>query len=207
MNVSLSAIPPAPLNYLYPRTLDLLSASAPSKPFNPSPLTGGALTLGPTDTLSSSPSSHPAPTWDLYLDTHPTPLSAHTTLKTSHRPHYDAARSRALPTTLPSGRASEVLLHNSSNEIIEGSITTPYLFRGRRWVTPPVTERVGESGQRGTTRRWALRTGLCVEEAVGRESVRVGEEVWVSNGARGWGLGRVIGVAGTGGYGDKSGID
>lgn len=43
----------------------------------------------------------------------------------------------------------------------------------------------------GTTRRWALERGLCVEGRVDRGSVRWGEVVWLSNGVRGWGWGRV----------------
>lgn len=48
-------------------------------------------------------------------------------------------------------------------------------------------------GQRGTTRRWALRAGICSEEIVEKSTVRIGEEVWVSNGVRGFGKGKVIG--------------
>lgn len=43
----------------------------------------------------------------------------------------------------------------------------------------------------GTTRRWALGRGLCVQEPVTKGSVEVGEKVWLSNGVRGWGWGKV----------------
>ncbi len=43
----------------------------------------------------------------------------------------------------------------------------------------------------GTTRRWALETGLCSEMAILRSDVKAGEVVWLSNGVRGWGWGRV----------------
>lgn len=70
---------------------------------------------------------------------------------------------------------------------MEGSITTPYFLRGERWVTPIASQ----GGNLGTTRRWALETGLCVEAHVARTSVHLGEVVWLSNGVRGWGWGKV----------------
>ena len=117
-------------------------------------------------------------------------------------------------------------------------MTSLYLYRGGRWVTPPVgvpaghlaladtdaaapafptpgknpnedegelrvpfpgrwghsvrSEKVGSGGQRGTTRRWALGKGLCMEEPVFRETVEIGEGMWVSNGVRGFGFGKVV---------------
>jgi 4-amino-4-deoxychorismate lyase len=47
-------------------------------------------------------------------------------------------------------------------------------------------------GQRGTTRRWALKVGLCMEETVERSSVEEGEVVWLSNGVRGFVVGVVV---------------
>lgn len=239
-------------------------AQQASNPFKPSPLTGGALELGPGDRVISGSLSKPAPpTWLLTLDTEQTPSSAHTALKTTHRPHYDAARARALPSPRSSSSNTgaqstttgtemyETLLYNECNEMTEGSLTSVYFFRGGRWVTPPVgvpadlsryandlesasskdgtssavrgessaqssrrddrdegelrrpfpgrwghsvrSEKVaGGGGQRGTTRRWALQTALCVEEPVSKDTVRAGEGVWVSNGVRGFGYGTVI---------------
>ncbi|KAK7517568.1 hypothetical protein IWZ03DRAFT_376494 [Phyllosticta citriasiana] len=181
-------------------------------------------------------SSKPDPTFTLTLDTDSTPTSPHTLLKTTHRPHYDAARIRSIPKALLPGTAHEVLLWNSVGEVIEGTFTSVYLFRGGRWVTPPVggpgilpdDERgsnferqltagdegelrspfsgrwghtlrsstsamvEGMGGQRGTTRRWALRGGLCMEEPVEAAAVKVGERCWVSNGVRGFGVGVVV---------------
>jgi 4-amino-4-deoxychorismate lyase len=117
------------------------------------------------------------------------------------------------------------MLYNEVNELTEGTLTSLYLFRGGRWVTPPVgvpsgeftsmtlregdegelrrpfagrwghsvrSAKVGAGGQRGTSRRWALDKGFCMEEPVGKETVEVGEGVWVSNGVRGFGFGRVV---------------
>ncbi|KAF2203163.1 hypothetical protein GQ43DRAFT_390586 [Delitschia confertaspora ATCC 74209] len=70
----------------------------------------------------------------------------------------------------------------------EGELRKP--FPGR-WGHS-LRSKVGSGGQRGTTRRWALWRGMCMEEPVRVETVRVGELMWVSNGVRGFGLGRVV---------------
>jgi hypothetical protein len=191
-------------------------------------LTGGALTLGPSDSLPAATSTPPPPPeWKIKLDTEPTPSSPFTLLKTTKREMYDQSRERALPEN-PAGPAyREVMLYNEVNELTEGTLTSLYLFRGGRWVTPPVgvpsgeftsktlkddgadegelrkpfagrwghstrSAKVGAGGQRGTSRRWALGSGYCMEEPVGIETVSVGEGVWVSNGVRGFGFGRVV---------------
>lgn len=242
MTVDVAPIPALPLEKLYPSTLDPpKTASAPhpaqqSKPFKPSPLTGGALTLGPTDSLPSQSSSQPnnddPSTWLIRLDTSLTPSSPFTLLKTTVRDIYNASRQRALPTNPLAPKNVEVMLYNECNELTEGSITSLYLFRGGRWVTPPVgvpagsftsstlksteeggerwdegelrkpfagrwghsvrSAKVGAGGQRGTTRRWALGMGMCMEEPVSVDTVRVGEGVWVSNAVIGFGFGRVV---------------
>ncbi|KAF2185980.1 hypothetical protein K469DRAFT_687416 [Zopfia rhizophila CBS 207.26] len=251
LNVEISVSRPVPLSLLYPPSLDPPDTKPtphPANTFKPSPLTGGALTLGPTDSLPSQPPSQSqtpeSPNWLLRLDTTPTSISPFTSLKTSHRPFYSASRSRALPTNTAAPALAEVMLYNECQEMTEGSITSLYFYRGGKWVTPPVgvpagdfpsslksTERedgnegrdgeeengdgrwdegelrkpfkgrwghsvrsakVGSGGQRGTTRRWALSQGMCMEETVGVDTVTVGEGVWVSNGVIGFGFGRVV---------------
>jgi 4-amino-4-deoxychorismate lyase len=230
--VEFTPIPAVPLSTLYPPSLDPPKSGTQQQPadtFKPSPLTGGALNLGPSDTLSAATSTPPAPPeWKIKLDTEPTPSSPFTLLKTTKREMYDQSRQRALPDN-PAGPAHrEVMLYNEVNELTEGTLTSLYLFRGGRWVTPPVgvpsgeftsktlkndgadegelrkpfagrwghstrSAKVGAGGQRGTSRRWALGSGYCMEEPVGIETVEVGEGVWVSNGVRGFGFGRVVG--------------
>ncbi|KAF2133685.1 hypothetical protein P153DRAFT_419595 [Dothidotthia symphoricarpi CBS 119687] len=223
MTVECASLPATPLTTLYP-----LSLNPPSpEPFTPSPLTGGALTL-PQTTLPQPPQ------WTLRLDTHPTPSTPFTLLKTTHRPMYDSSRERALPAHPAGSMYREVMLYNECDELTEGALTSLYLFRGGRWVTPPVgvpsgeftaqtlrgggegetgrnrdegelrdsfagrwghslrSAKVGAGGQRGTSRRWALGKGFCMEEPVGIDTVEVGEGVWVSNGVRGFGYGRVV---------------
>jgi 4-amino-4-deoxychorismate lyase len=81
-----------------------------------------------------------------------------THFKTTRREAYDTARARA---GIQMGDLKEVLLVNADNGfVMEGSLTTPYLWRRGRWVTPPVSRTFGsdrdDGGQDGTTRRWAL---------------------------------------------------
>ncbi|KAF1917577.1 hypothetical protein BDU57DRAFT_513904 [Ampelomyces quisqualis] len=222
MTVDLLPIPTVPLSTLYPASFDPPNQTPKTNnTFTPSPLTGGVLTLGPTDSLPAAP-----PLWTLKLDTQPTPSSPFTLLKTTQRDMYNASRDRALPSNPSAPAHREVMLYNEVRELTEGSFTSLYLYRGGRWVTPPVgvpsgefnastlrgdedegelrkpfagrwghsvrSKKVGAGGQRGTSRRWALGKGFCMEEPVGIDTVAVGEGVWVSSGVRGFGFGRVV---------------
>lgn len=87
----------------------------------------------------------------------------------------------------------EVLLVSTRDEeIMEGSLTSIILWREGRWVTPPVSS----GGQAGTTRRWLIWEGLVKEEVVKVETLRDGEECWLSNGVRGLIFGRISLVEG-----------
>lgn len=238
MTVECLPAPPVPLATLFPSSFDPPQqpqkphpSNSSSAPFQPSPLTGGPLTLGPTDSLPAQSSANDSttptiPEWLLRLDTQATPSSPFTSLKTTHREMYDSARARALPTNPTNPAHVEVMLYNDVRELTEGTFTSLYLYRGGRWVTPPVgvpsaafvaadendgadegelrkpfagrwghsvrSAKVGVGGQRGTSRRWALGKGFCMEEPVGIDTVEVGEGVWVSSGVRGFQFGRVV---------------
>ena len=126
--------------------------------------------------------NHP---WKIFLDAQATPSTDYTSYKTNRRAMYDEARLRRLPEGTTMSSAVEVVMYNTDDEITEGSLTSVFLHRDGRWVTPPTS-----SGcQRGTTRRWALEKGLCVEETIKRNSLMNGEKVIISNGARGFSLG------------------
>jgi 4-amino-4-deoxychorismate lyase len=198
MKVEFSSVPKVFLEALFPSTLDLPSdddeEKESSEAFEPSPLTGGALAMGPTDFQPVPPPktcSSLKPSYSILLDSQPTTVDTHTIFKTTHRPHYDSSRSRNLGQNPSSLLAEEVLLYNTSGQIMEGSLTTPYFHRNGRWVTPPVWED-NHGGQRGATRRYALEKKLCTEEAISISSLRNGEKVWISNGVRGFGWGRLI---------------
>lgn len=201
MKVEFSPVPKVSLEALFPSTLDLPrdgdEENELSNTFQPSPLTGGALTMGSTDfqpvppPTSSKVYSLLKPSYSILLDSQPTAVDTHTIFKTTHRPHYDSSRSRNLGQNPSSLLAEEVLLYNTSGQIMEGSLTTPYFHRNGRWVTPPVWEDK-HGGQRGATRRYALEKKLCTEEAISIESLKNGEKVWISNGVRGFGWGHLI---------------
>ena len=96
--------------------------------------------------------------FEVVPDRQETGRSEFTHFKTTRREVYDGARQRA---GISVQDKKEVLLINHvDGTIMEGSITTPYLWRDGRWVTPPVAPRFssgeGCGGNDGTTRRWAL---------------------------------------------------
>ncbi|KAH9906621.1 aminotransferase [Xylariomycetidae sp. FL2044] len=131
--------------------------------------------------------------FELVVDTQSTAKSEFTHFKTTHRAMYDAARKRA---NLSLADMKEVLLVNSTDgSIMEGSISTPYFWRGGRWVTPPIPNTYspseGSGGNQGTTRRWALERGIVTEQVVPADSLVDGEECWLSTGVRGFVFGRI----------------
>lgn len=140
--------------------------------------------------LDSSPGES---AWRVFVSPASTTPTMFTKHKTTHRDMYDGVREYIPAWAVnikglgSSAIMPEILLVNTQGEIMEGSITTPYFFRKGRWVTPPATS----GGNIGTTRRWALESDLCVEEVINMRDVQMGESIWLSNGARGWGLGTV----------------
>jgi hypothetical protein len=138
LSVSCGPVPPTTLANLFPERL-------------PSP--GEARNDEPAEPV---PSKHPA--YTVLVDGPETARSEHTHFKTTKRTAYDGARQRA-QINLPDQK--EVLIVSEADgAVMEGSITTPYFWRGGRWVTPAVcseySAETGSGGQNGTSRRWAL---------------------------------------------------
>ncbi|KAF7929696.1 hypothetical protein EAE99_004600 [Botrytis elliptica] len=184
LTIESNPIPPVPLSNLFPTRLPPPSSISPPPTRYISPLTGGALTLGPNTTLPSDPTiSSP---WTIIPDLTPTIPTPYTSFKTTSRSQYDTARSRAHIPTFTSPQ--EVLLISSkAGEIMEGSLTTPFFYRDGKWVTPSESS----GGQIGTTRRWALEKGICEESTITLDSLTEGEECWISNGVRGFTWGKI----------------
>ncbi|KAI2473293.1 aminotransferase [Annulohypoxylon bovei var. microspora] len=132
------------------------------------------------------------PVYDIFLDSQETSKSEFTHYKTTFRDMYNDARRRA---QVNPGDKKEVLLVNDDGHIMEGTISTPYFWRGGKWVTPPVPREFnafhGSGGNDGTTRRWALQRNLATEEVIIANSLMDGEECWISNGLRGFICGKV----------------
>lgn len=145
--------------------------------------------------------SRAAPVWRVHVDTQYIIPSGLTTHKTTAREDYTAARLRAGIKSFT--ETAEVLTVNPDGEIMEGSITTPYFLRqgtraaeterdpdqaGPMWITPPLAS----GGNAGTTRRYALSQGFCVEQKITRAELMDGESCWLSNGVRGFVPGVVV---------------
>ena len=144
---------------------------------------------------SASPPDPPSFGLDLlaiHLDTVPTPSSVFTRTKTTHRDHYNAARSRFAIPPPPSPSLDEVVLFNEIGDITETSIRNIAFVRRSppRWVTPATST----GCLTGVVRRWLLEQGRIVEADEGelkREDVLHGEYVLTFNGVEGCRLGRI----------------
>ncbi len=180
--VDTNEAPPVPLTNLFPSRIP-----PPAPKLEVSPLTGGVMMLGEGDTLHAGAAlgsplqTHP---WTVLVDREKTKPSPFTTYKTTCRDVYVGARARAGIQSMTEHK-EVLIISETGHEIMEGSLTSVYFWRGGRWVTPPVSS----GGQAGTTRRWLLENGLCDEEVVSSNSLVDGEECWISNGVRGliWG--------------------
>lgn len=116
----------------------------------------------------------------IYLDTKLSQLSFVTRYKTTARSMYDSARLRAALTNYTT--PGEVLLVNEADNVMDGSITTLYLYRDGGWKTPST-----ESGsQVGVTRRLALEKEWCSEGEITVSTLECGEVIWASNALKGY---------------------
>lgn len=149
-----------------------------------SPLTGGALELGDKDVIHGDPER--LTPWDVLPDIKRTKPSPYTSYKTTSRDMYTGARERVGIKAMTEPR-EVLILSEEDGEIMEGSLTSVFFWRDGRWTTPPVSS----GGQIGTTRRWAVEKGFCVEGSVNGDDLVNGEECWISNGVRGFIFGKV----------------
>lgn len=180
ITVESSATLPLPLRNLYPTKLPPPGTSVPRV----SPLTGGALSLGAEDSMSKQGPGYGDPergqVWTVMVDPVRTHPSQFTSYKTTCRDMYNEARARVGIESMMDPK-EVLMIGTKEDEIMEGSLTSILLWREGRWVTPPTSS----GGQIGTSRRWLLANGLCVEEVIKGTSLVNGEECWLSNGVRG----------------------
>lgn len=187
MRTEIRPVPSVSVEALYPPSLPppASTKSQSTREFKPSPLTGGAI---------HSTSSTQQPTWHLTLDTQPTYSSPVTIFKTMNRSNYEDATDRILPQAKRDYQQyanHDVLMYDEDGFVSETSRCTPYFWREGGWVTPPVstadsTVREMRGGQRGSTRRWALKRHLCTEAKINIKDLQAGEICWISNGVRGF---------------------
>lgn len=127
--------------------------------------------------------------FDVYVDTTPVLPSPFTSFKTTHRTVYSEARSRALPGIRPG--KEEVVLVNSTNQVMEGSITNIAVKNEKgQWITPQLT-----SGCLcGVTRNMLLRRQFIFEGNVNKDSLTVGQDVLLFNGIIGVVRGTIMNI-------------
>lgn len=149
-------------------------------------------TVDAVEFIEAERDSRQLPLWDILIDSVATPKSKFTGHKTSVRDMYNKARSRAALVSYEERR--ETLLWNEDGYITEGSITTVYVWRqakngGKRYLaTPPLSTGCNA----GASRRYALKTGLCVEEVVHVSDLVEGDEMWLSHASDGFFPGMII---------------
>ena len=140
--------------------------------------------------LLESPYINASPNYRVFLSASATTPSKFTAHKTTSRAQYENVRGLLPQNKIPLSDEApllEILLFNHNGEIMEGTITTPYFYRGGTWITPAA----GCGGNLGTTRRYALERSLCKEGLILKHGVNAGEKLVLSNGARGFGWGIV----------------
>lgn len=131
--VETSPTPTVPYTNLFPRSL-------------PAP--------GSLDSHNEPGAAQRVPKWVLLIDPQRTTPSPYTTYKTTSRDMYTLARERAGIENMADTK-EVFIISNQTGEVMEGSLTSVFFWRGGRWVTPPVSS----GGQAGTTRRWLLEKG------------------------------------------------
>jgi hypothetical protein len=138
LSISSNPVPETTLANLFPKRLP-----------SPEGTQSGELT-------NDGPSKSPG--YEIFVDSPTTARSEHTHFKTTKRAVYDGARERA-QISLPD-KKEVLIISEADGAVMEGSTTTPYFWRGGRWVTPAVSKEYsredGSGGQSGTSRRWAL---------------------------------------------------
>ena len=151
INVETNPTPQVPAGNLFPFRLPPPSSAL--NDFCPSSLTGGALILGPNESIPGDPQKGSSP-WPILLDTAKTQPSPYTSHKTTSRDMYNLARERVGIEDM--AEKTEVLVVSEKDgEIMEGSLTSVFFWRDGSWLTPEA----GSGGQVGTTRRWGLEKG------------------------------------------------
>ncbi|TCD64312.1 hypothetical protein EIP91_004259 [Steccherinum ochraceum] len=129
----------------------------------------------------------------IYLDTQPTPSSIFTSTKTTHRPHYNAARARVglAPAPTPEDAHIDVLLFTPDHQLTETSIRNVAFKRNGVWMTP----NAATGCLPGVVRRYMVEQGRWIEAKEGElrlEDVREGEVVTTANGVEGCCMARIV---------------
>ncbi|CAH6722156.1 aminodeoxychorismate lyase [[Candida] jaroonii] len=116
--------------------------------------------------------------WDVYVDSEPTLISPFTSFKTTHRPHYTKSRQNHLPGVKTQ---EEVLIWNTQQTLMEGSITNFAIKLDGKWVTPELAC----GCLCGVMRHFLLKNDYISESTIHRSEILVGDEILLFNGIMG----------------------
>lgn len=121
----------------------------------------------------------------LFVDSEPIMISPFTSFKTTKRNHYSQARTRCL-----TGEGKEeVIVYNSENVVMEGSITNiaiKYPETGE-WITPPL-----KCGCLcGVMRHFLLEKDLIKESTIYKSDLKEGDTVMIFNAIMGVSMGTI----------------
>lgn len=120
----------------------------------------------------------------IHVDTVATETSRFVSHKTTERSFYSRARARAgIDHALPT--EEDVLLYSPVGEILETSCSTIY-FRRQHGILVP------RGGNQGVTRRLALEKLDVRSAVIELNTLKEGEEIWLSNAVRGFFPGKII---------------
>lgn len=125
--------------------------------------------------------------FDVIVDTEPVLASPFTSFKTTHRNVYTRARTKALPGLRPG--KEEVILVNTTKEVMEGSITNIAVRNDKgQWTTPQLTT----GCLCGVARKMLLREEYIYEGNTSKDLLSIGQDVLLFNGIMGAVRGTIV---------------
>ncbi|KAL3230964.1 Aminodeoxychorismate lyase [Nakaseomyces bracarensis] len=140
--------------------------------------------------LTSPISTKTEEIWDVFIDTEPIETSAFTSLKSTNRSHYTAARNRMdeMKRILGIVGKTEILVWNKHRQLMEGSITNVAIpNKDNKLMSPGLN-----SGCLcGTMRYYLIQKGFIVSHDISVDDLKDGESILLFNGVMGIVKGRI----------------
>ncbi|XBW36961.1 hypothetical protein QEN19_002541 [Hanseniaspora menglaensis] len=134
-----------------------------------------------------------APTYTVYIyDTQITP-TCFTSFKTTNRAHYNEARKQMQHLHIGKNDPSEILLFNTSGELMEGSITNVFIrtYIGDKWFY--TTPALSSGCLCGVMRNFLVSKRVVTEnKKINIHQLKDGDEILLSNGIIGLVKGRIV---------------
>lgn len=122
--------------------------------------------------------------WGIYLDKRPIEPTLFTTLKTTNRGCYNEAR-KILTSKIdkhPTGyKKNEILLLNTDEDIMEGSITSVIFEKDGRFFTPPISTGCLFS----IMRYYLIKKCFVTEQIISKDKLQEYQSIYICNGVMG----------------------